>query len=189
MAYSPNFDNMKDRIPYLNILLLMLNLALAYCVSSCTRTVDKFVETHDTLYVDTSTTDTNTVYTSTTDTLYILRTDTVRISDVRRDSIVVKDSVFVREKGDSVYVYREKWRTNVELRHDTVFRAKTDTVFRAKTDTVTVYRFVERNDSAYHSSQSYKTTVKERRTISWLKVLGMIALVFAGLVAWRKFKK
>ena len=167
----------------------MLNLALAYCVSSCTRTVDKFVETHDTVYVDTSTTDTNTVYTSTTDTLYILSKDTVRISDVRRDSIVVKDSVYVREKGDSVYVYREKWRTNVELRHDTVFRAKTDTVYRAKTDTVTVYRFVERNDSAYHSSQSYKKTVKERRTLGWLKAAGVAVLLFAGIAVWLRLRK
>lgn len=180
----------RDLRTLLLLLLTMLLWAVAYnMLTSCSRTVSKAVETHDTVFVEKVLTDTNTVYTSSADTLYILRTDTVRVSEMRRDSVVVRDSVFVREKGDSVYVYRERWRERLVLAHDTVVRAKTDTVVRMKTDTVTVYRFVERKDSANHSSQSEKETVKERRQISWLKVLGLVSLVLAGLAVWRKFKK
>ena len=57
-----------------------------------------------------------------------VRTDTVYMNRVERDSVVRYDSVYVREKGDTVwlekykYVYRDKWRT------DTIYMSRTDTV-------------------------------------------------------------
>lgn len=178
----------KDLRTIVFLLLFMLLLAVVISMAGCTRTVEKSVVLHDTVYSERVLTDTTDVYRSSADTLYILKKDTVRVVDVRRDSVAVRDSVYVREKGDSVYVYREKWRTKVELRHDTVVKARTDTVVKVRTDTVTVYRFAGRNDSAYHSIDANKKVVKERRTFPWLKILGAAALLLLGLFAWKKWK-
>lgn len=58
----------------------------------------------------------------------VARTDTVRM--VARDSVMVKDSVFVAQyaQGDTLYIVKDRWRTKERLRVDTVFRSKTDTV-------------------------------------------------------------
>ena len=56
------------------------------------------------------------------------RTDTLLLYSNTRDSVMVKDSVVIREKGDTVFVtrwrdrYRDKWRI------DTVYKSKTDSV-------------------------------------------------------------
>ena len=46
-----------------------------------------------------------------------------------------RDSIFVKEKGDTVYKYVEKWRWRD--------RVKIDTVLRVKVDSVTVERVKE----------------------------------------------
>ena len=57
-----------------------------------------------------------------------VRSDTVYRDRVERDSVVRYDSVYVRDKGDTVwlerykYVYRDKWRT------DTLYVGRSDTV-------------------------------------------------------------
>lgn len=57
-----------------------------------------------------------------------VRSDTVYMNRVERDSVVRYDSVYVRDKGDTVwlerykYVYRDKWRT------DTLYVGRSDTV-------------------------------------------------------------
>lgn len=58
----------------------------------------------------------------------VARTDTVRM--VARDSVLVKDSVFVAQyaQGDTLYIVKDRWRTRERLRVDTVFRSKADTV-------------------------------------------------------------
>lgn len=57
-----------------------------------------------------------------------VRTDSVRGVEVLRDSVFVKDSVFVREKADTVYVTR--WRTEFRevLRVDTFLVVRVDSV-------------------------------------------------------------
>ena len=56
------------------------------------------------------------------------RLDTVYLQQVRRDSIYHRDSIFVKEKGDTVYLekyrylYRDKWK------QDTVYIHRTDSV-------------------------------------------------------------
>lgn len=57
------------------------------------------------------------------------RIDTLLLYSNIRDSVMVKDSVVIREKGDTVWVtswrdrYRDKWRT------DTVYKSRVDSVF------------------------------------------------------------
>lgn len=54
--------------------------------------------------------------------------DTVRLSVVRTDSVFVRDSIFVREKGDTVRI--ERWRTEWRDRlvRDTLFSVRRDSV-------------------------------------------------------------
>ena len=57
-----------------------------------------------------------------------VRTETERVVDVQRDSIYVRDSVFVREAHDTVYITR--WRTEFKeaLRIDTLNIQRIDTL-------------------------------------------------------------
>lgn len=55
-------------------------------------------------------------------TSYIEQKDTVYINKVERDSIYLKDSVFVKEKGDTIFY--DRWHTEY------VYKTKCDTVVR-----------------------------------------------------------
>lgn len=57
-----------------------------------------------------------------------VRTDTTTVTKWKRDSVWLHDSVFVKEKGDSVLV--EKWHTKYieKVSHDTLFQATHDTI-------------------------------------------------------------
>ena len=55
------------------------------------------------------------------DTTYIVKRDSVRFYD--------RDSIFIREKGDTIYQYVEKWRWRDRVRVDTIYRARIDSVF------------------------------------------------------------
>lgn len=59
-----------------------------------------------------------------------VRTDSVYLSRVEHDSVLVRDSVFVREKGDTVTEYRYRY----VYRHVT----KTDTLVSERVDSVQV---------------------------------------------------
>lgn len=74
-----------------------------------------------------------------------IRTDTVYQARVERDSIFRHDSVWVNRyvKGDTVYMEKERWRT--EWRD----RWRTDTVYRSRTDSVAVPYPVERELSKW----------------------------------------
>ena len=54
--------------------------------------------------------------------------DTTYVERFRVDSVYKKDSVFVREKGDTVYIYKEKVREKYKLVRDTVRLVKVDSV-------------------------------------------------------------
>ena len=195
----------KDLRTILLLLFFMLLFGVLYSLVSCTKTTQELVTTHDTVFVAHSSVDsTNThhgasdsLVTAKTDTVYKVKTDTIIKNIVKRDSVVVRDSIYVRERGDSVYIYKEKWRERLVFAHDTLYKSRTDTlwrvsrdtVYQSKTDTVTIYRFVERNDSAYQSKSDKEKVVKERRTLGWLKVLGVFALVFGALGVWRWLRR
>lgn len=61
-----------------------------------------------------------------------VRTDTTYITKQQRDSIHIHDSVYLHEytKGDTVYIEKVRWRTDIKekLRIDTIYKSKTDTV-------------------------------------------------------------
>lgn len=54
------------------------------------------------------------------DTTYIVKRDSVRFYD--------RDSIFIREKGDTIYQYVEKWRWRDRVRVDTIYRVRIDSV-------------------------------------------------------------
>lgn len=180
----------RDLRTILWLLLCMLVWAVIYnLLTSCTRTVEKSLVAHDTVLVAHHTTDTLNVQEKASDTVYVAKTDTFTKTEVRRDSVVIRDSVFVREKGDSVFIYKEKWRTRIDIKHDTVYKAKTDTVWQSKTDTVTIYRSMERQETTYQSKTDKEKQIKERRTLGWMKVLGVFALLFCALCVWRWLRR
>lgn len=55
--------------------------------------------------------------------------DTTYISKVKVDSVFRHDSVFVKEKNDTIYIYKEKVRDRYRLLRDTVYRHKVDSVY------------------------------------------------------------
>lgn len=54
--------------------------------------------------------------------------DTTYVQQVKVDSVFRRDSVFVREKGDTVFVYKERIRDRYVFRHDTLRLVKVDSV-------------------------------------------------------------
>lgn len=52
----------------------------------------------------------------------------------RVDSVFIRDSIYIREKGDTVFKYVEKWRVRDRIVRDTLIVSQTDTVFMDKTE-------------------------------------------------------
>lgn len=57
-----------------------------------------------------------------------IRSDTLIRNEARLDSIYVRDSIYVYQKGDTVTKYVEKWRYKYKTKTDTLYIAKRDTV-------------------------------------------------------------
>ena len=55
-------------------------------------------------------------------------TDTVYINKIQRDSIYHRDSIYIRDKGDTVWVERYKYLYRDKLRHDTLYLSRTDSI-------------------------------------------------------------
>lgn len=64
--------------------------------------------------------------------------DTTYISKVQVDSVFKRDSVFIKEKNDTVYVYKEKVRDRYRLLRDTVYQHSVDSVYVDKVREVKV---------------------------------------------------
>ena len=54
--------------------------------------------------------------------------DTVYQSKVKWDSIYVQDSVYIREKGDTIFVNRTKFKYIERLSRDTIYKTRVDSV-------------------------------------------------------------
>ena len=65
-----------------------------------------------------------------------VRQDTLYVNRLQRDSVYVADSVFVREKGDTVQIVRTRYIDR--------FRDRTDTLRMVSTDTIRVPYPVEK---------------------------------------------
>lgn len=172
---------MKSLKAILYVILLMLLLCFAYfCIAGCNRTVKNVVTTHDTIIEVHFLHDTTNVQHTARDTVYVGHRDTIRTYKVYHDSILVRDSVYVKEKGDSVYIYKEKWNTRVDIRHDTVYKAKADTVYKCITDTQYIYRAVSSADSLKQSTDKQHEIVKQKRFWwswgKWVTIALLIAL-------------
>ena len=64
--------------------------------------------------------------------------DTTYISKVQVDSVFKRDSIFMREKNDTIYVYKEKVRDRYRLLRDTVYQHSVDSVYEDKVREVKV---------------------------------------------------
>ena len=61
-----------------------------------------------------------------------IKTDTVYQAKIKRDSVYLHDSVYVKEwqKGDTIFRYRDRWHTKyVEKEvHDTLYQSRVDSI-------------------------------------------------------------
>ena len=57
-----------------------------------------------------------------------IRTDTVYFNHIRTDSVYVRDSIYVNQKGDTVTEYRYKYVYRYKDRIDTLYISSRDTV-------------------------------------------------------------
>lgn len=64
--------------------------------------------------------------------------DTTYISKVQVDSVFKRDSIFVKEQNDTIYVYKEKVRDRYRLLRDTVYQNSVDSVYVDKVREVKV---------------------------------------------------
>lgn len=64
--------------------------------------------------------------------------DTTYISKVQVDSVFKRDSIFVKEMNDTIYVYKEKVRDRYRLLRDTVYQHSVDSVYVDKVREVKV---------------------------------------------------
>lgn len=102
-----------------------------------------------------------------------VRTDTCYISKEKKDSIYVRDSVFLHEytKGDTVYV--EKTRVNLVTQE----RLRIDTVYKAKVDSVPVPYPVVKEVNKLYGWQKW---------LMWTGVGAILCLlIFIGYKIWR----
>ena len=80
----------------------------------------------------------------TTDTEYITRRylDSLFVASMKRDSVFMRDSIYVFQNGDTITQYVEKIRYRYQNRTDTLYRniVARDTVFVERTDSVAVDR-------------------------------------------------
>lgn len=103
-----------------------------------------------------------------------VRADTLRLSRNIRDSVWLHDSIYIRDKGDTMWI--ERWHTRWRDRtvHDTTYVSKTDSV-----------------------PVPYPIEVKVPSELSWWQRLRMhaggVALsllaVWLGVQAWKIYKK
>lgn len=103
-----------------------------------------------------------------------VRADTLRLSRNIRDSVWLHDSIYIRDKGDTMFI--ERWHTRWRDRtvHDTTYVSKTDSV-----------------------PVPYPVEVKVPRELSWWQRLRMhaggVALsllaIWLGVQIWKIYKK
>lgn len=97
---------------------------------------------------------------------YVNSYDTVYLSKAERDSVYLKDSVYIYSKVDTVFYV--KWKERIK------YLTKTDTIFKASNDTLIV------------NSIEFKEVEKKRPTRDILAILGVVSLL--GLICFILYK-
>lgn len=100
MTSQANNNNTPGPFERILFFLILLAVLLFFTFSCSPRIVERVEYRHDTTYVS--------------------KLDSVYFYD--------RDSVFVKEKGDTVYKYVEKWRYRDRWRVDTVLKVRVDSV-------------------------------------------------------------
>lgn len=62
----------------------------------------------------------------------IVTHDTMVVYEVRQDSVMQYDSVYIKEKGDTVYLYKYKYIDRIRLKHDSIYVARIDTITKVE---------------------------------------------------------
>lgn len=96
--------------------------------------------------------------------------DTTYISKLQVDSVFKRDSIFVKEKNDTVYVYKEKVRDRYRLLRDTVYQHSVDSVYVDKVREVKV-------EKQLNAWQKFR-----------LRGFWVLAAMVGGYIAW-KYRK
>lgn len=68
----------------------------------------------------------------------VMRTDTLRLMKLTRDTVIDRDTVFMRLTGDTLVKEVTRWRWRISEQRDTVWQTKTDSVYIEKPVTMTV---------------------------------------------------
>lgn len=118
------------------------------------------------------------------DSVYIEKIDTLIKVQEHRDSIILRDSVFVNvwQSADTIFKVKEVWkyRDRVSVKHDTIKDVQIDV------------RYKERVDTAYIDKVQVKTEYVKRGFSLWQKALlwlGAVGAVMGGLLAWITLRK
>lgn len=96
--------------------------------------------------------------------------DTTYIQKVQIDSVYKRDSIYVKDKGDTVWIYKELWREKYKYLRDTVAVVRVDSVA------------VEREKIVEVEKPLSKWKSWQLRAFPWL--LGLLGI--AGLWTFRK---
>ena len=96
--------------------------------------------------------------------------DTTYVTAYLRDSVVHRDSIWIKEqtKGDTIRIteYRDRWRERVRVQHDTIIHRQVDTI--------AVQRTIEK---------------KVEQPLGWWKKVRLRAfwaILILALVGWRR---
>lgn len=101
------------------------------------------------------------------------KTDSIYISLFERDSIYVHDSVYVRDKGDTVYIEKVKYIYKEKVR--------TDTIYAERTDSIRIPYPVERKLGKWE-----ETYLVVGRITLWAVII--IILIVVGSMVYKLFK-
>ena len=135
----------KDFMKFEGVLVLILGLLVLWALCSCTKTEYITVEK--------------------------VRTDTTYIAHIVTDSVYQHDSIYIHEKGDTVWY--ERWHTQYRdrLRIDTVYQAKVDTIAKP----YPVIKEVE------------KKLTKTQKGLMWTGGMSLLALFVFGVYKVKRF--
>lgn len=103
-----------------------------------------------------------------------VRTDSIYLSKIERDSIYFRDSVYVRDKGDTVIIYKDRYIYR--------YRTATDTIFVERRDSVMVPMPVEQSLSKWER-------VKMDCGGMAIGACLLMALIIVGWLVYKRQKK